>query len=154
MKQWWDNLQSRERVIVVVGAVFVVFVLLYQFGWVSYHRALTQSRAQLTQDQQTLNWVLTHRNALKNPELHGTQMNNVPFSQAANQLAGELNISITRMQQGDDYYVLNIAPLPFNTLLEYIHRMQDKYGYQVVVLNLQTHDDGQVKVSQLRFKRG
>ncbi|CAG9298375.1 type II secretion system protein GspM [Celerinatantimonas diazotrophica] len=154
MKQWWYNLQSRERVMVSVGAVIVVLILLYQFGWVSYQNALVRSRAQLAQDQQTLNWVLAHRNKLKNPEQARSTIKSVPFSQAANQLAGALNISITRMQQSDNHYVLNIAPLPFNTLLEYIHRMQNQYGYQVIVLNLQAGEDGQVQVSQLQFKQG
>ncbi|MFM2475876.1 type II secretion system protein GspM [Celerinatantimonas sp. MCCC 1A17872] len=153
MKQWWYNLQSRERVMVCVGGVMVVLILLYQFGWVSYQNALQRSQAQLAQEQQTLNWVLSHRDALKNPDAHRPQMKNVPFSQAANQLAKALNISITRLQQSSDEYALNLAPLAFNTLLEYINRMHGEYGYQVVALNLQASGEGQVNVSQLRFKQ-
>ena len=57
MKQWWLNLAERERRILLLGTAAVLFALLYWGGWAPLQQHLQQSRHQVQQLQQQLNWM-------------------------------------------------------------------------------------------------
>ena len=57
MKQWWLNLAERERRILLFGTAAVLFALLYWGGWAPLQQHLQQSRHQVQQLQQQLNWM-------------------------------------------------------------------------------------------------
>ena len=38
MRDWWDNLEGREQVFVLAGALFVVVSILYAFVWLPFDK--------------------------------------------------------------------------------------------------------------------
>lgn len=150
MKQWWQQLQMRERWIVGIGVICLIFALGYRLGWVNYQQLREQQQGLLARQQQTLRWLKTHSPVLNQSSSSITAL---PFAQAANQAADTLQITIMRIHQAHDYQ-LTLAPLSFNRLLRYLQVMQHQYGYRAIDVSVQASDSpGMVRVNNLRFDK-
>src|SRR5688572_17646802 len=56
-KEWWQNLNSRERHIMLIGSVIALLVLFYQFVWSPYLNYVSQLRHHIAADQKLLTWM-------------------------------------------------------------------------------------------------
>ena len=69
MKDWWDNLQSREQNFVLIASVVVVLFLLYLLAWSPLVKARDNKRIQVESNQQLLTWMTTKSNEVKQLKL-------------------------------------------------------------------------------------
>ena len=54
MKDWWDNLEGREQVIVLAGGLFVIVAILYAFVWLPFDRNHQQLATNVSNWEQSL----------------------------------------------------------------------------------------------------
>ncbi len=57
LKNWWVSLQSRERLILILGSVFVTLLLFYQLIWMPWHRAINNMQGYLLKHRTNLVWM-------------------------------------------------------------------------------------------------
>ena len=69
MKEWWDNLQSNEQNLVLIGSVAVLLFLLYLFAWSPLVDARDNKRQQVENNQELLSWMTAKSNEVKQLKL-------------------------------------------------------------------------------------
>ncbi len=57
MKEWWDTLQSRERMLVTMAAAFVGFVIAYFAIWSPIAESREQRKVRVENKHETLAWM-------------------------------------------------------------------------------------------------
>ncbi len=57
MKQWWSGLQPRERQTLLLGALALLLLLVYQFVWTPYTDAVTRLEQQVAGERTDLAWM-------------------------------------------------------------------------------------------------
>lgn len=57
MKQYWQNLQERERRLVIAGAVVLALLLLYAAVWSPFQDHVRSTRERVAAQQETLAWM-------------------------------------------------------------------------------------------------
>ncbi len=65
VKNWWVSLQSRERLILILGSVFVTLLLFYQLIWMPWHRAINNMQGYLERYRTNLVWMQQQGELLK-----------------------------------------------------------------------------------------
>jgi len=69
MKEWWNNLQSREQNFVLIAAVVVGLFLFYNLAWSPLVEARDNKRMQVENNQQLLTWMQTKSTEVKQLKL-------------------------------------------------------------------------------------
>ncbi len=57
MRQYWDNLQPRERRILAVGAVALLLLLLYALVWDPYRSAVARLEQSVAEQRELVIWM-------------------------------------------------------------------------------------------------
>lgn len=160
MKEWlqalqakWEELQSRERQILLVGAVFVIGAVLYggillplSHSKANMEKRVSRARSDLQWMQGAVGQIKTLRSQGKAPQaLKGSLLATVD---ASARQAG-LSQSVKSLQQDSGNSVrARLEDAPFDTVLQWIGRLKDDHGIQVDSLDLDQADDtGKVNAS-------
>lgn len=69
MKEWWDNLQTREQNFVLIASVVGVLFLLYLLAWAPLVKARDNKYQQVENNQQLLTWMTSKSNEVKQLKL-------------------------------------------------------------------------------------
>ena len=69
MKEWWNNLQSREQNFVLIAAVVAGLFLFYSLAWSPLVEARDNKRMQVENNQQLLTWMQTKSTEVKQLKL-------------------------------------------------------------------------------------
>ncbi len=153
LKQKFNELTEREKILVGISALFVVIALFYFILWQPLNQALTANRQAVEDNRSELTWV--QRNANRAVQLRGGSNSSVAFTgslpQAVNQTASRLRIAISRMQpQGEELKVW-VDEAPFNDVMSWLQSMESK-GIRIINLDLvQADTPGTVKVRSLQL---
>lgn len=152
MKQWWQNLQTREQQLVLVMLPFVVIFMFYQLIWSPLNEAIAAADKKLSRQQELATWVNTETARLKAST--GGQANGWTgsLSSAINRSARQRNITISRVQpQGSDVQVW-IDNIEFNRLLDWFSVLANEQGIYVKSVDLtQGNAAGEVVVKRLQL---
>ena len=57
LKQWFEGLQPRERVIIVAGAVLILLVAIYLLALAPFYKAVAERAQRVTQKEGDLAWM-------------------------------------------------------------------------------------------------
>ena len=155
MKAWWQQLNSREQLLVAaMGLVSMVFIF-YSAIWQPLNNSLAEATSKLARQQQLLNWVEENTALYEQAKRSGGKAQlSGSISSVANRSAKTYKLTITRMQpQGDDLQVW-IDSTPFTQLLFWLEYLANNEGLQVKAIDL-THGNGvgEVKVRRLHLTK-
>lgn len=67
-KEWWANLASRERQMVVGGAIFLIIFIVYQGIWTPYLESVANLRKQIQTGQIMIEWMQATDNEIRQLE--------------------------------------------------------------------------------------
>lgn len=160
MKEWlqalrakWEELQSRERQILTLGAGFVILAI----GYGAILRPLAHSRAELqssvSRAQESLAWmqtavgqIKTLRREGKAPQaLEGSLLATVDASARDAGLSGAIK---SLRQDSSNSVRARIEDAPFDTLLRWLGKLKETYGVTVDSLDLDRAEDaGKINAS-------
>ena len=69
MKDWWNNLQSREQNYVLIAGIVVILFLFYSLTWSPLVKARDNKRQQVENNQQLLSWMVSKSSEVKQLKL-------------------------------------------------------------------------------------
>ena len=69
MKDWWNNLQSREQSYVMIAAVVVGLFIIYSMLWSPLTQARDTKRQQVENNKELLSWMVAKSAEVKQLKL-------------------------------------------------------------------------------------
>jgi general secretion pathway protein M len=141
LQQWLDSLESRERLLVSVGALVVGITLLYLLIWEPVAKAHHNREAELVISQQLANRIeLLAGQTRINPTAGASRGLSLLSAVDQASKSGTLNKPLSRIQpEGDTEVKIWIEAVSFDALLRWIAQLQSSDG--VVVRSAQIEKD-------------
>lgn len=157
MKQWWLNLAERERRILLLGTTAVLFALLYWGGWSPLQQHLQQSRHQVQQLQQQLNWM--HQQAPLLRQLKQAAPINaaadIDIASALTASSQTQQLALKRIQPQGENALVELDIVGFDQLVNWLDLLEQQYGITPQQIELQSLPTlvGKVQVKRLLLGR-
>lgn len=157
LRAWWGGITPREQKIVGAAGAMLVVGLFYWGLWQPLADRVAERERQVVAQQRTLAWlkekgelVLAMRgNSGGQIDTSGT------LEGVVNRTAFNHKITIARLQpQGQELQVW-IDTVPFDTLMLWMAELTDRYGVQVMVIEIARENlpPGMVKIRRLQLSR-
>ncbi len=138
LREWYEGLAPRERVMVTAAAVVVGIALFYYMLWSPLNSALADARAQVTAQANEARWMLGVRNEAQALRAAGAAhqptgqneslLSIVDTTSRANQLGG----AVTQIQpQNEDKAIVSLENAGFDQMMYWLNTLQSKYGITV-----------------------
>jgi len=152
MNTWWQQLNLREKKLVLAMGSLVVIFILYSFIWQPLNDNIAKTEKKLARQQQLLSWVQENTQRFQQAKSNGTKQANGSLSSIVNRTASSNKINITRMQpQGDNIQVW-IDEIAFNQLLQWLEQLSTREGLRVTNIDLSDVEQaGVVRVRRLQL---
>jgi len=152
MSIWWQQLNLREKKLVLAMGSLVVIFILYSFIWQPLNDNIAKTEKKLARQQQLLSWVQENTQRFQQAKSNGTKQANGSLSSIVNRTASSNKINITRMQpQGDNIQVW-IDEIAFNQLLQWLEQLSTREGLRVTNIDLSDVEQaGVVRVRRLQL---
>ncbi|MCW8834714.1 MAG: type II secretion system protein M [Colwellia sp.] len=155
IKQWWQQLASREQSLVMaMGSVVVVF-LLYTLLWQPLNVNLANTESKLANRQALLTWVKENTARYQSIEPNGEiKKTSGSLSSIINRTANQYQLTITRMQPQGESLQVWLDTAPFTELLFWLEHLANNEGLQVQAIDLASSDkSGEVRVRRLQLTK-
>jgi general secretion pathway protein M len=139
MKSYWQQLNERDKIAVVVGAVVALVYLLYALLISPLFSRLEQKALHHTERQQTLSWMKD----VRGQQLIKAAPKSVTNTQLLSLLATKLKIDIFRpfpfqlQQIGNGDIQLSFESVPFLMFIKWLKALNQEYNFSVKQLNAQ-----------------
>ncbi|WP_462170762.1 type II secretion system protein GspM [Pseudoalteromonas xiamenensis] len=152
LKYWHGLKEQEQRLLLVAGSVFVIFVL-----FMGIFKPLNQGIEKALKDRQQqtelVAWVKESVVKLKAVQPKQAQSGG-SLSQIVNSTRSRFNINISKMQPSDNSLRLTIDSVEFNALISWLDEMVNRHG--VLIENVELGQDTQpgfVRVSRLVLEK-
>lgn len=163
VKNWWAQLQARERLVLSVGSVVVPLILAYLFIFEPWQTAMQHMSRVVPIKRTELAWmreqaeVMGPINSSSNSSANFIGQNQSLMSvlqKTANQKGLQKSIKqITPRPENDSVSVL-MEEVSFNGWVRWVTDLEKRYGINVVQLNAERDDDKpDIAEIRVRFKR-
>ncbi|REL36950.1 type II secretion system protein GspM [Thalassotalea euphylliae] len=156
MKQWWQQLQSREQQLILAMAGVLLVFILFQGVWQPIHQGADKAEKKLARTQELYQYVKTNTAKISSSAASVRQPSRGgSLSGLVNRVAGQYQISIARMQpQGDQGVQVWIDEIPFEQLLRLLNALTQQHGLVVSNIDVTTgNSPGTVKIRRLTLSR-
>jgi len=154
MKQWWQQLQQREQILVVVMSVFVGIFMLYQLVWQPVHSGLDKAEKKQARTQELFEYVKINTAQVSGTSTPKKVKATGSLSSVVNRIAGQFQIAISRVQPQGDSVQVWIEEVPFEQLLRWLDNLTHQQGLNVSNIDISSGDKaGIVKVRRLTLTR-
>ncbi|MBL0709616.1 MAG: type II secretion system protein M [Colwellia sp.] len=156
MKQWWQQLNSREQgLVAVMGSTALVF-LLYSLLWQPLNTNLANTEKKLANRQALLTWV--NENTERYQQIKSTsgsvKKSSGSLSSIISRTANQYQLTITRMQPQGESLQVWLETAPFTELLFWLEHLANNEGLQVQAIDLARSDKaGEVRVRRLQLTK-
>ena len=150
MKEFWSNLNERERITLSVGVIFCFIYLLYLLVFSPINHAIDSKYQILSEKKEELLWMEKVR------KLQHTKKSKdlLTSSKLLTVLTEELNAiyfsqhPYSIKQTGVDEIQLNYEEVPYNGFIKWLWSFNAKYSFVIKQLNIErTNIPGVVKLS-------
>lgn len=136
LKSKYDELQPRERAIVVGGAILVLLVAIYMLGLAPLYKALNDRTTRITQKQQDLVWMQSVAGQLSalNSAQSSTNSNGESMVVLVANSASSRNVSSALTGQtpdGPNGVRVRFEDVSFDALIIWLGAIQKDYGIHV-----------------------
>ncbi|NCB61197.1 MAG: T9SS type A sorting domain-containing protein [Gammaproteobacteria bacterium] len=150
MKQWWQNLTTRERQIVLAGGLMLLLVILYQNLWSPLQQHLRLQRNQVQQLQQQLGWMQQQA-----PLVRQLKRAPSPGASRTGDITGTLSnssqayqIALKRIQPQGDNALVEIDITGFDQLVNWLGMLEQQHGITPQQIDLQrTGEPGKIMLA-------
>ena len=138
MKEWLNNLQARERNLILGAALILAALLLYLLLWEPVSKKVTSLKGSVSAQQTQLVWMQQAsrevRTLQKNPASGPVGNQGTSLIRAVETSAKETGMrsSVTRMEpQGSDKITVELRGAEFDGLVDWIGILTHQYGASV-----------------------
>lgn len=156
MSSWWNSLSGRERQLVGIGGILLLIALLYWGAWRPLNQGIETAEQQRDAQRGTLAWMQlraadlpqTQGRSGRQPDLSTT------LEAVATTTSKQLGLSLTRLQPLDKQLQLELNPVEFERLMNWLVIMERDYAVSVQMIELAAEGGkGMVKVRRLQVGR-
>jgi general secretion pathway protein M len=161
MRQYWDNLQPRERIILLFGAGCVLLLLLYAFVWEPLSKERTRLEQSVAEQRALLAWIgdaSQEVERLRGGRIAKEGRTGESLMALVDRTAksGGLGTHLKRLQpDGSDKVRLWLEASPFDSLVRWLKQLEEKYGvYSEGVVIDSTDNQGLVNARLVLESRG
>jgi general secretion pathway protein M len=150
VKAYWANLSDRDRWTLSIGIIFCVLYLFYLLIYAPIVHAVHQKSQQLIEKQETLLWmqnIQKEYKARKKPEaLSSGQLLSVLAEQLGNTSFKQYPYQLQQIAAND--IQLSFDKVPFNSVMQWLWSINEKYTISIKRLNVDHTDTaGVVKLT-------
>lgn len=134
MRQYWDNLQPRERIILLIGSGCVLLLLLYAFIWEPFTRESARLEQSVADQQVLLAWISdASREVERLRRGRGAKGGRGGESIMAlvdrTAKSGGLGTHLKRIQpDGSGKVRLWLEASPFDSVVRWLRQLEERYG--------------------------
>jgi len=133
-QQWLESLQPRERLIVIVGGITLVFILLYLLIWAPITEYHEEQQLRLQSQQQLYSWIKNAAQEVR--QLNGssagsaTRYQNQSISTLAERSARTTGVKafISKIEQSQNDVKVTLSEADFDRIIHWLADLQDKYA--------------------------
>ncbi|HEA17140.1 MAG: type II secretion system protein M [Pseudoalteromonas prydzensis] len=153
LKQWRGLKEQEQQLVMVAGVIFVIFVLVMGI-FRPLNNAIAEAEKNQLKQQELLTWVDSSIVKLKAGNVRAVTSDQ-NLSQIVNASSrGRYDITISKMQPGDNTLRLTIDSVQFNKLVEWLDELVNTQGVLIANLDLSRDDKpGYVRVSRLVLEK-
>ncbi len=158
MKDWFDNLQARERMIVMVGGVITLLILLWALIWNPITSRTAELRTEVNSDRELLVWMQDASTRIKVAESSGAikpkyNVNIITAVESTSKRKG-LRSSITSMKpDGENKINLDIKDASFDDMILWQGQLLTEYGIRAEQFSAKPSDKSGLVNARLTLTR-
>lgn len=161
LKTWFYSLERRERVIVTIGAIAVVFALFYYAIWQPLNSSLAQARAQVAQQTQQTRWLLGLKREARilrarnqSGPIKGQNLAILAIIDSTSRSHG-LADAVRRIQpDNNNEAVVTLDSASFNKMLYWLRMLQQDYNIHVASMTVTSDSKPGLVHARLKLQRG
>ena len=154
MMTWWSDLETRERLLIMVAAMITAIVVVWQFLLVPTLNNHAEARATLEESDRTLsriqeNYMRKRAQGAASPANAGPAVASIEdFKARVTGAASDMGLSIARLQGDNTTYVrLVFENADPRMIFLWLEDIQAKHNGQVSRLNMEQAGGGRVRVN-------
>lgn len=160
MKDWWENLQSREQNMVLLATIVVGIFLFYLIAWAPLVTARDNKRQQVENNQQLLSWMTVKSSEIKQLKLTNPNLLNRDNKRSllaivdslANQLG--LRAAIKRIEpDGPHNATIWIEEMNFDALIHLLGQLDKRSNVKVKQADVSKLDQPGVVKAKIVLRR-
>ena len=139
-----DELEPRERLIVIVGSIALVLVLFYAIIWEPITSRYQQQQMQHDAQRQLYSWMQDASNEIRSLSVSGgkniSRFRNHSISSLADRSAATSGVksSIEKMKQSKKGVKINLKTANFDRIVIWLNDLETKYGIHASKVKIET----------------
>lgn len=140
MREWWEQREPREQLILIAASIVVGALLYFLIVWEPIYESLHQKNAELKETRELANWLTeirpeVRRSGVQAPSRSSNRSMLSVVDTAARQ--AKLSPKVKRMQpDGDDTVRVWIEEAPLNDVLRWIQSLHARHAITTSNLNM------------------
>ena len=142
MRGWWENLEPRERLFLLMGGIACGVLLIYFFILAPFFSNLSALRQQVNADQELLRWMQPAVQVITELQANGVQPQTtsdeallVTVNQSIQET--ELQLFLTQISQTNDKQVaVRFNRIPFDHLVKWLAKLWQKSAIEVTEISV------------------
>ncbi|MDH5189808.1 MAG: type II secretion system protein M [Gammaproteobacteria bacterium] len=159
MKEWFNNLEQRERRYVSIGSIAVLIMLVYALLWAPFLEEVKKLNSQVNGHRDTLSWMQNNTQLIKstNPAASTGTVNR---DQSLIAVIGEttknsaMSQSVKRVEENKDNSVrVWLEKAPFDQMIIWLESLQTRYGANITSINIDNQSEVGVVNARLTLER-
>lgn len=148
IKNYWEQLEPRERLVLSWGSVVVALIIFYSFLWQPWHKAIDEMEESIQTMRADLVWVRQHADILANggkgleQKFQGSEQSLLSVIESTAK-KGNVRKAIQQMVPSKDSGQVRVVleDANFNHWVKWIDLLVNKYGVNVLDASVERNDD-------------
>jgi general secretion pathway protein M len=159
MREWFDKLEPRERLVLVVGVAISLLVLLYAGVWYPLERDVHRLQQSVLDQRATVAWMRQAAQEVKQLRSSGEhrQVSTAPLLTLVEQSARQagLGSTLSRIEpQGESQARVWLEEAPFDAMVRWLGQVRQSQGLTVESIVLDPQKDAGLVNARLVLERG
>jgi len=149
MKNWLNSLESRERLLVIIGGSITLALLIYTLLWMPFAAEVNNLDNRVEAHRATLNWMKQNTDIIRSNNTSADTVQRgqsliASIGQTTN--SGPMKDSVKRVEESGSHSVrVWLEKAPFDHMVVWLEQMQKQFGAIVTSINIdQQKEPGQV----------
>lgn len=139
MKDYFNNLNDREKWMVIGGGICLIFFIYYAFLYAPLRNAATQQSEKLVEQIDTLEWMKKIKqeghSLQKKQKLDNSQLLTLVATQLKQ--SKTINVPYQLEQTGSGEVQLSFDEVPFKLFITWLEKINETYSFTVKQLNIE-----------------
>ncbi|MDT0636197.1 type II secretion system protein M [Spectribacter hydrogenoxidans] len=160
MKQWLNSLAPRERLLVLGAGLVVLGAVFFLAVWEPLYQGSADLETEIERDRELAGWVAGLKDEAQRLRQQASRQSiqgrDDSLLSVIDQTSRERDLgnSIQRIQpEGDDQAAVTVNNADFNTLLQWLRELQQRYGVTVEALTVSRSDDSDGIEARMTLQR-